>query len=333
MFEKLGQFYDEGKWKDDVPRGADWLVRLLTTKKTEARFRVAVWGLSVAEKRTVEKNVRIMPFDDLPNSFTKTRIAERASKRSDVVWLSTSFYGKPGIAVEMVVRDFPLISSDGACFAVVAELEARAKEFWSVIQATRVGRPLALCAWLDYTDRNFEIAEWEKWEHWILPEMHPHIVSSVAIGVSTIRSSWRSYMALPADMRPDLLRSIDRFVLSLYRRQAIDRVLDLVLAFEIAVGGGKGDNAPPSWKVAVRSSQMIGGALDVRQGLREKLNELYKMRSRATHGGRMKANERNKLNDAVERCSQIYLTLIDSFLRFKAKPDWNRIELEPRCRK
>jgi hypothetical protein len=61
---------------------------------------------------------------------------------------------------------------------------------------------------------------------------------------------------------------MNRFTLSQCRHQTIDRILDLALAFEIAVSGGDGDSAPPGWKVSVRSAQLIGGALKARQSNR-----------------------------------------------------------------
>ncbi len=330
LFDRLGRWNAQNKSEEDFVGAADWLIRILTTETTEGRFKVAVWGLSVDKDLTIARHSRIMPFDALANTDMKRRILDRAKVgRGDVVWLSQNYYGIPSVAVETVVKDFPFIGADGACFARIAELNMTTKKFWSFTQGATVGRPLAMCSWFDYSDQDFEISEWEKWADWLLPEMHPRITSLVSVQASAIKNNWKDYLVLPGEMRSDLLRSIDRFLLSQCRQHAIDQVLDLALAFEIAVGGGRGDNAPASWKVGVRSSQMIGGALAVRQTYREHLNGLYRFRSRATHGGRMDANERAQLEVIVNECSKIYVGLIQSFLRFRAKPDWREIELEP----
>jgi len=63
----------------------------------------------------------------------------------------------------------------------------------------------------------------------------------------------------------------------------IDRILDLTLAFEIAVSG-KGEQAPQSWKVSVRCAQMIGGPLWDRQENRRRMVALYNLRNQGTHG-------------------------------------------------
>jgi hypothetical protein len=78
---------------------------------------------------------------------------------------------------------------------------------------------------------------------------------------------------------------MNRFMLSKCRTQLIDRILDLALAFEIAVGGESESWTAISWKVAVRTAQAIGGTLDWRRTVRRKVGQLYDLRSKATHGG------------------------------------------------
>jgi len=70
----------------------------------------------------------------------------------------------------------------------------------------------------------------------------------------------------------------------LFRHETIDHILDLTLAFEIAVSC-KGEQAPQSWKVSVRSAQMIGGPLPDRQGNRRKMSALLLLRISPVAGG------------------------------------------------
>jgi hypothetical protein len=122
---------------------------------------------------------------------------------------------------------------------------------------------------------------------------------------------------------------MNRFMLSQCRHQVIDRILDLTLAFEIAVSGSA-DQAPPSWKVSVRSAQMIGGTLKTRQINRQKINDLYRLRNKATHGSNLKEHDASKQLTLVQNCSEIYRELLQSFLALGAEPDWSALELEPR---
>jgi hypothetical protein len=110
----------------------------------------------------------------------------------------------------------------------------------------------------------------------------------------------------------------------------VDRILDLELAFEIAVSGPARDAAPMGWKVGVRSAQMIGGELNARQANRDLINELFKLRSKATHGSDLSKRDEGKLEETVRRCLTTYGELLSSFLALGRLPDWPSLELEPR---
>jgi hypothetical protein len=94
-----------------------------------------------------------------------------------------------------------------------------------------------------------------------LPEVVPHVQSHVAVDATTLKKHADALWKLPPDLRRKLLRSMERFVLSQCRPQTGDRALDSVIAFETAVSGGKGDNAPVNWKIGVKAAQLIGGTL------------------------------------------------------------------------
>jgi hypothetical protein len=138
-----------------------------------------------------------------------------------------------------------------------------------------------------------------------------------------------NFDARPSKKRAALLRSMERFRLSQCRRQPIDRVLDLTLAFEIAVSGPGGEQSPPSYKVSVRTAQAIGGALPDRQQNRTSIAELYKLRNQATHGGQLKSKAAEALNEVIEASSATYQNLMARLLTIKSAPDWQAIELEP----
>jgi hypothetical protein len=138
-----------------------------------------------------------------------------------------------------------------------------------------------------------------------------------------------AFWSLPPDWRGDLIRSMERFTLSQCRRQIVDQVLDLAIAFEIAVSG-KGDNAPQSWKVAVRSAQLIGGQLDQRQQNRRALAALYALRNKGTHGGSLKSSDAERQADVVHEARLIYRAMIASFLALGTAPNWEELEREPR---
>ena len=120
---------------------------------------------------------------------------------------------------------------------------------------------------------------------------------------------------------------MERYSLSQCRRESIDRVLDLALAFEIAVSE-KGDNAPPSWKVSVRSAQLIGGTLADRQQKRATVSALYDLRNQATHGGTLKAKSPDSsVEQILQENYNLYVLLMKMLLTLRVKPEWKSVEL------
>lgn len=100
---------------------------------------------------------------------------------------------------------------------------------------------------------------------WILPEIPPRVASYTPINAAVLQDQLQGYGALPEELRSRLLRSMERFTLSQCRSKPVDRILDLELAFEMAVSGPGPDASPTGWKVSVRSAQMIGGELGMRR--------------------------------------------------------------------
>jgi len=161
-----------------------------------------------------------------------------------------------------------------------------------------------------------------------VPEIVPRIPANLAVDAKAVQHELKGLSAMPEDWRNDLMRSMARFTLSQCRHHVIDRILDLTLAFEIAVSG-KGEQAPQSWKVSVRSAQMIGGPLENRQENRYKMAALYNLRNQGTHGGNLSVGDQQKQEDILTEATTLYRKLLNSFWRHEARPDWNAIELGP----
>jgi hypothetical protein len=241
--------------------------------------------------------------------------------------MTHSYFDAPTTAFVEEVHNFPYIRTDNASFLIMNELIRTIQELSVLIQAACLGSPLAVACWFEYADRELEYSEWENTFTWLLPEIHPHIRRCIATDGSAIQSNFANYHALTGEHRARLLRSMERFSLSQCRRESIDRVLDLALAFEIAVSE-KGDNAPPSWKVSVRSAQLIGGSLADRQQKRATVSALYELRNQATHGGTLKAKSSDKsVEQILQENYDLYVLLMKRLLSLRLKPEWKSVEL------
>jgi hypothetical protein len=311
---------------------AHWLIRMLGTRHANGLFIGAIWGLSIDREVEIAQGMMLVPFDNLFESAMKRRITNQASAWATAVWISQRYFDVPGSALIRKVGDFPYIGALDKSVQTLEKLEDEAKAPLSFLQARAAGQPLAVASWFEYEDTDLDFNAQENYFSWFLPEVVPHIRAHVVVDTGALKRDADALWNLPDKLRSKLLRSMERFILSQCRRQTGDRALDLVIAFEIAVSGGKGDNAPVNWKIGVRTAQIIGGTLQQRQETRRILSALCGFRNDIVHGGSLKDGDQQKLENSLARSTSIYRTLLASFLSLGSVPDWPSLELEPRTR-
>jgi hypothetical protein len=301
---------------------------MLSTRYADGTFTGALWGLRVDSEVSLTENSRIMPFCDLPDSRFKKLITDRAAKLwNNAVWISQRNFDVPGAVIVREVSNFPYIRTDNASFEAMVDLETEAHATLIFLQGKATGQPLVLGYWFAYDDEDLDLNSFENYLSWLLPEITPLIPENITVDCTTIQQDIQVLSAMPDDWRNDLERSMERFALSRCRHQLIDRILDLTLAFEIAVSG-KSEQVPQSWKVSVRTAQMIGGPLPERQENRRKMAALYNLRNQGTHGSNL-SRDRQKQETVLTEALPLYRMLLDSFWGHGARPDWNAIELGP----
>jgi hypothetical protein len=330
-FSLASRLFSKGvRFGNDIAGAIDWLIRLMTTRQTAGLFKAVIWGLSLGQDAALTDTSRLLPFEALPDSYMRRRILERAKRCYDgSAWMTQSYFDAPTAAFVREIPDFPYIRDDNAAFLVMEQSIWDVHELSILVQGACIGHPMAVACWFEYADPELEFAAWENNYTWLLPEIHPHVKNSVPADISVIQTSLASYDTLPDEQRTRLFRSMERFRLSQSRRETIDRILDLALAFEIAVSE-RGDNAPPGWKVSVRSAQVIGGPLLDRQKIRAKVSALYDLRNQATHGGTLRAKSADKsVEDILRESFDLYVVLMKRLLGLRAKPDWKALELGP----
>ena len=322
--------FSKGGWPThDVEGAVDWLLRLLSTREATVLVKAAIWGLSVDQSVSLGPSAQLMPFASLPDSYMKGRLEERAKPCYDgSAWIAPTYYDMPDAAYVEEVAKFPFIRSDGAAFQKMNDVEEGLNDVAVILQGAALGQPIAVACWFEYLDHDLEYSEWESAFSWLLPEVHPRVHRGPVVEGGRLQASITAFEALAPKRRDILLRSMERFRLSQCRRQPIDRVLDLALAFEIAVSDDGGEQIPPGWKVSVRTAQLIGGRLSERQANRKSISDLYKLRNRATHGGHLKGKGVPDPDLVIPASGDVYLKLMTKLVAVRVEPDWKTIELD-----
>jgi hypothetical protein len=305
--------------------GANWLLRLLGTRTADGFFKAAMWGISLSEPLILSENTRLIPFDQMSESYIKGRIDERAKRyAAHTPWLAPNYWAAPTVAYVREVRDVPYIGRGKEAADLVDHLYREARDRWTLIEMVGAGGPLVFASWFEYADRTLDLAAIENTMSWTLPEVAPRILSVTDVRTQVLEYYFAKYVALPSDFKDVLVRCAHRFCLSQCRKELIDRVLDLAPALEVAVTGRSEPHLPANWKVSVRTAQMIGGNLETRIQNRKRISDFYNLRNAATHGGRLEGYAIGRVEEAAEVFRQLFVSL----LRFGRRPDWSAIEME-----
>jgi hypothetical protein len=174
-------------------------------------FKAALWGFNLDQEVALTPASRLMRFADLPDSYMKARISERAKPCYDgSIWMTQSYYDEPSVAFVAEVR-LPLYRNKRHLLRHHEYLVWKAHELGALIQASSVGHPLALAYWFEYGDRDLEYAEWENTLTWLLPEVPPHVKYHAPADTESIRVNHANYLALSAGRRVRLLQSMERY--------------------------------------------------------------------------------------------------------------------------
>jgi hypothetical protein len=322
--DALAQFVlSRAQWKS-ASDAVDWLTSLLKTKTTNVVLGAAIWGIAIEKEIIFSDSSRLLSFERMPSSYGKRLIADRKKwQPSPFIWYSDRHFDVPLVAYTKEIQDVPLISSDYLGPAIINEAAQSAIELCRLIGAVGVGRALPMAYWFEFQDAEFSGISNAYFLSWNLPEVHPRVETIVRLDADDVSEIHATFFNLALDWKSDLQRSMDRYALSQCRHALIDQVLDLALAFEIAVSQ-KGDNLPVRWKASVRTAQLIGGDMEQRLSNRRLVGRLYDLRNKATHGSRLADVDRELLSS----CATIYRLLLRRLLTFCERPDWNSIELE-----
>ncbi len=318
------RLFAKGVWPtQNIEGSVDWLLQILNMREAVMLLKVALWGIKIEEPVQINANAKLTPFAAIDDSFLKGRLVERSRTLYDqTIWRSPTYHDVPETAYVETVPHFPCIGSKS--FESMRNLYEKTGNLVSLLQAS-TGTEIVGACWLEYRNPDLEFSSVNSSFFWLLPEVHPRVRQTVVADPQLILTNIAHFGDLPGKRKDNVLRSMHRFRLSQSREQTADQILDLTLAFEIAVSGG-GEKTTPSFKVSVRTAQAIGGALSERKSTRERIAELYTLRNTAAHGGRLRnANALVLIKDACH----LYVRLMTKLLTLKSEPCWGDIELEP----
>lgn len=306
----------------NVPSAIDWLLDVWRTRTTRGFHVAAIWGMSLSRAIRLNPTDTLMPFSEVPDSPFKRTITKQATRRGSVYpWQSQSEWQEPTAALIREVPEWAYIQEPPGPYSGEWFPTSDDVDFFAVL-AILLGTPIVSGSGSALHHESLDIYSHRQYVHWEHPEVAPTIERVNELNPTAFESQWNAFRSFPSEWRKRLLRAAARFHLSQCRREPIDRLLDLALAYEIILSGGSETNAGISWKLAVRTAQIIGGDTDTRIATRDQVNDFYSIRSRASHGTDISASA-DLLNRATATFRRLFLRLSE----LGVEPDWKRIEL------
>ncbi len=315
-----------GKAHGGADKAVGWLAKVLTTRSTGITLRAAIWGIETREAQ-VAPLTSVGGLELLGTSSLADHVREGSrllGGREMIPKHVASDLPTAAFAIRRPDVPYRAQASTAALDSIWAMMST-ARECWDILEGGCAGHPLHILYWFEPDDPDLELEYLINPTQWSHPEILPAAIPLTHLEAADITAIFRQYFCASTGAQDRFRRAVNRATLSQCRRSDIDKVLDLALAFEIAVAGGS--QAPPSFKVALRTALLLGGDLAARKTCRATVEDLYRLRNEAAHGGSLDGKSRRKLSRVIEDATVIFRALSPRLLKLSDKPDWNAIEL------
>lgn len=135
------------------------------------------------------------------------------------------------------------------------------------------------------------------------------------------------FRALDEPKRQHLVNVIQRVGSAKRRHAPTNRALDTCIALEMIMTGGSNEGGGITARIALRAALLLGVSVAERTALRKAVNDLYKLRNRAAHGGSASISELDiaVVQSAVEICDRVTRRLVE----VGGIIDWATLEINP----
>ncbi|MDY0872267.1 HEPN domain-containing protein [Dongia rigui] len=306
---------------------------MLGTRTAPLIFWTLVWGASVRKEIQVAEGIALFPFEETKFASPNDSERWRLPNLQPVLGAYTSNVSEqPALVIAQKALTFPFLTKDRidqelAFYDVVRRNDIVCKGI--VVFGT--GGPIVDISWAEYESLNLESFMYDIKRAWRMPEIVPSKVSILEISENHFSTAMASLLIKKDQWQNKLLKSMERFEVSVSRRNIGDQAVDLCIAFEQLMGTETG---PKSGPVSLRCAGLMGGTAKQRLRVRDIIEALYKLRNKVVHGGELPQSVKTRTQGAisaqivVQAAIVIFREVCRKMLDFDFSPDWYRIELQ-----
>jgi hypothetical protein len=287
---------------------------------------LALLGAEVESPMDLSENIRLIPFDALPDGRAKSILIEE-----ERAGLNQSWAAKSALTINHTIRPL-LFPGNGAL-----PKQENPLGLWNLADDVRLALTLAgqtafvgRAYWFDFEDPDVNrlsigtsMTSRRSDQPWIAG-LPAKVVPEDAIKVVT------AFLALNDPLKSRLRLSLSRLNQALCEAPHGDRALDLAIALESLLVAGSNEI---TYRLALRSALLVADGHDARKRMRAVVTALYEVRSGLIHNGAMplqvkvkpggKVNSTKLVEEATLACRDILRTVL-----FRGElPDWDVLEI------
>lgn len=316
------------------PKAAiEWAQKVLATTTANGKSIHALWGVPVGQEILLTSEVKIVPIEDLPESYQKQWITGRSyfPMESLVTSMLDLTPPKSALVMNRCIEPFtydPAIQTnlpnDG--FIKTDEL---LKDIALALTVVGPRVPITAAQWFTFDDPDLEQAgmmsggrRGQMLE--ILPNRHSNYPMLCPTEAPQIV---QAYLALHGKTRDKVRVALQRLNQAQRRHNVGDRAVELSTAFETLLGDDT--TTEMTHKIKVRSVRLIGGADEVRKRNAAIINKAYSIRSTLVHTGHVDTarsesicGQRMSVSDIIDHTIIMCVDLIKIIIRRGSIPNW-----------
>lgn len=309
-----------------------WLEAVLATKKAQGSYVTTLWNVPVESEIQLTENVKLVPFNALPDSSHKTSVQNPGSEGLIVSALDWEI---PSSALIRCFEVSPVVIDPGQ--KLESDYYRIQEETADIILAlTVVGPrpPVLAAAWHAFDDPDLNdaaISGRHSWMMEILPafSQKPYPLLDPQVAAKVVEQ----ILNLNSKDKPRVVTAIKRLQRALIRHEVGDRAVELSIALEVLLSDK--DNSEMTHKVSVRGVRFIGGTSEERTRNLVILKKAYEIRSKLVHQGIQEVGDISMgkglpklpavalINEACELCAK----LIRKVLACGEIPDWPTFDI------
>jgi hypothetical protein len=307
------------------------LERLLSVKRARCSLIVALAGIDIDSKIQLFPGVHLVPFDEVPDSPQKNRLAGRHFEPSAFGFLtppSAVLIGKTVLepvvyshekqtpSDEMIV--FDNLRRIIACLALVGPSSPIPLSGWWQIESSilsSAGNPTGSGSYSYPPAFEFPM---------------PVLKNSASGPFDKMRARKlvKNYFALQSGTREKVDLALNRFNQAMQRREPGDAAIDIAIALECLVSDG--GITELTWKVALRSALLASGNLDQRKDFHRAVRRVYELRSKVMHLGHIPKKDLPRAPEVIRNGAAICAAVIEKVItrrRLPAPEKWSDFDL------